>query len=299
MKSCLFLILCLVTFNSCDPYAQDEYEEYYVIEGYLVADNLLPPVYVSNTGPVEDKYHWGGKSFVNNAQVEVHLLETGSDSKPEDIFEYELYGNGKYESKTSHKVIPTRTYALRVTFPESDEKITAHTIVPDTFKVVEGVQDSVTYKSSNQLDITVTESFYPGRQNIFLFNAVSLTPEEDKLTPEYLERFEDGGRNPKELNVFANLSSDIINEGNFRENSNNTFTIKYPWNGFSFFEENLLIANTIDDNVYDFIRSQDVQLGGSTLSPGEIQNVIYNIEGGIGVFGAIASDTVAVFLKRP
>jgi hypothetical protein len=67
----------------------------------------------------------------------------------------------------------------------------------------------------------------------------------------------------------------------------------------AFYEDNLIVANTIDDNVYDFIRSQETQLGGSTLSPGEIQNVIYNIEGGIGVFGALASDTVQVYIKRP
>ncbi len=51
-------------------------------------------------------------------------------------------------------------------------------------------------------------------------------------------------------------------------------------------------------NMYDFYRSRDIQGGGSTLSPGEFQNVIYNIDGGIGVFGSMASDTVLVTVLK-
>jgi hypothetical protein len=50
--------------------------------------------------------------------------------------------------------------------------------------------------------------------------------------------------------------------------------------------------------MYDFLRSQDVQTGGSTLSPGEIQNIRYNINGGIGIFGSMAADTNRVFIER-
>ena len=53
------------------------------------------------------------------------------------------------------------------------------------------------------------------------------------------------------------------------------------------------------DFIYDFLRSQSVQLGGSSISPGEIPNVIYNIEGGIGVFGSIAADTIQTNITRP
>jgi len=51
--------------------------------------------------------------------------------------------------------------------------------------------------------------------------------------------------------------------------------------------------------MYDFLRSQSVQTGGSTLSPGEIQNIDYNVEGGIGIFGSMASDTIAVNILEP
>ncbi len=101
------------------------------------------------------------------------------------------------------------------------------------------------------------------------------------------------------LEFYANSSSGIINEGNFEINPDGSFTIQYSWAGFTFYEQNLLVANTIDDNVYDYVRSQTVQLSGSSLSPGEIQNVIHNIEGGIGIFGSLASDTTETYVNRP
>ena len=90
-----------------------------------------------------------------------------------------------------------------------------------------------------------------------------------------------------------------MNESNFEISPDSSVILQYPWLAVAFFEENQIVANIIDDNIYDFVRSQSVQLGGSTLSPGEIPNILYNIEGGIGVFGSIAADTIQTYIKRP
>ena len=37
-----------------------------------------------------------------------------------------------------------------------------------------------------------------------------------------------------------------------------------------FYGPNRIFANALDDNLYDYIRSQSIQQGGSTFSPGEI-----------------------------
>ncbi len=121
----------------------------------------------------------------------------------------------------------------------------------------------------------------------------------ENLTPFYAQLLEDSDTPEEDLFLFSNNSSGILNEGNFEPNDDGSITIQYPWVGIAFFGENQIVANTIDDNVYDFVRSQQVQLGGSTLSPGEIQNVIYHIDGGIGVFGSLASDTVKTTVRRP
>lgn len=288
---CLFIV-------SCDLYPQDEYEEMYVVESYLVAGRQLPPVLLSTTAPADVHY-----SFENNAvagaDVEIRLLTGGPLSETQETFSYELTEPGIYEPVDPHEVHPLQTYELNITFPNSAEEISAYTVVPDTFQIKKGVQESIEYQSEGKFEITVSESSYPGRQNIFIFNAISMNPVAGNLTPLYNGFYEEGGHDPKDLENFANSSSGIINEGNFRINPDGSFTIDYPWVGFTFYDENLVVANTIDDNIYDYVRSQSVQLGGSSLSPGEIQNVVYHIDGGIGIFGSMASDTTKTYVNRP
>jgi len=285
-------------FVSCDIYPQDDYEELYVVESYMVANRQLPQIRLSKTVPTEEVYSFAN-SGVNNALVEIRLLENGPESAVIESFTYVNPENGIYETDETHLALPLRTYELHISFVDQPQTISAHTTIPDTFRVIGGVRDSIIYQSSEQLEITLSESSYPGRQNIFVFNALSQRPTPGNLTPLYFDFFENSDNAQEDLVLFSNNSSGIINESNFEVNPNGSFTIKFPWIGIAFYEENKIVANTIDDNIYDFVRSQEVQLGGSTLSPGEIQNVIYNVDGGIGVFGALASDTVETYVKRP
>lgn len=299
MKSNLYYLLLTILFlSSCDLYPQDEYQEQYVVEAYLVADRQLPHIRFSTTDPAESAYSFENTA-VANADIEVRLLTAGRLSEAEEIFTYSLSEPGIYNADAAHDVLPLRTYELNIAIPGSDDEISAYTVVPDTFRIKDGVQESIEYQSDGQFEVTITESSYPGRQNIFIFNSISLAPEPGNLTPMYRAFYEDDSEDPEDLEFYANSSSGIINEGNFEINTDGSFTIQYPWAGFTFYEQNLLVANTIDDNVYDYVRSQTVQLGGSSLSPGEIQNVIHNIEGGIGIFGSMASDTTETYVNRP
>jgi len=298
MKNLIPILLAITAITSCEVYEQDDYEELYVVESYLVANRQLPFVRLSTTIPALDFYDFE-ETAVSNAVVEIHLLETGPESAVDQVFTYINSQQGIYIANQEHTVLPNRTYGIQIYLPGSQDIITAHTVVPDTFRVLGGVQDSIVYQSSEQLEITLSESSYPGRQNIFVFNALSQDPIPDKLTPFYTDLYESSDQKKEDLNQFANNSSGIINEGNFEINNDGSITIKYPWIGIAFFDENKIVANTLDDNIYDFLRSQQVQLGGSTLSPGEIQNIITHINGGIGVFGSVASDTVETFVKRP
>ncbi|MEX0720995.1 MAG: DUF4249 family protein [Balneolaceae bacterium] len=300
MKNALLMsaLILPVLISSCDDYSQDEYEFFYVVEAYMIAGRQLPHIILSTTTPA-DAYYSFEDTAVEDAIVQIRLLNTASNSEVESVFNYIMTEPGIYNASVSHRILPLRTYELNITFPQSAREITAHTTIPDTFHIKEGVPDFIVYRSTEQLEITVSESSYPGRQNIFVFNTISLRPEAVNLTPLYRTIYEDGGEDPDELYLLANNDSGIINEGNFDVNPDGTFTIEFPWLGFSFYEENLVIANTIDDNLYDFVRSRSVQLGGSSLSPGEIQNVISNINGGVGVFGAMASDTVQTIVQRP
>ncbi|MDZ7808262.1 MAG: DUF4249 family protein [Gracilimonas sp.] len=294
----LILLAFALVLSSCDPYAQDEYEEYYVVESYLVANALLPEVRLSTTVPADAFYDFE-QAAINSAAIEIQLLESGPESAIEQSWTYQLNAPGIYVPELDHNVIPGRTYKLDIILPETLERITSTATVPEAFEIIGEVQDSITYQSTEQLEFTLSASSYPGRQNIFVFNSVSLQPFSENLTPFYAELIQDSDQPEVALEEFANNSSGIINESGFEFNPDGSATVQYPWIGVAFYEDNLIVANTIDDNIYDFIRSQETQLGGSTLSPGEIQNIIYNIDGGIGVFGALASDTVQVYIKRP
>ena len=59
------------------------------------------------------------------------------------------------------------------------------------------------------------------------------------------------------------------------------------------------MANAIDDNLYDFVRSQIIQQGGSTFAPGEIPNILERVNGAHGVFGSYARVSFDLFVKRP
>ncbi len=295
MKNIFLTILSLMFIvSSCDLYPQDEYEEFYVVESYLVANRQLPLLKLSTTAPATEVYNFDNLG-VNNATVQVFLLEGAEGTNPEQVFSYTNTAPGIYEATVQHDVLPTRTYQLNITFPDPVEEVNAFTIVPDTFSVIGGVPSSIVYQSTEQLEVTLSESSYPGRQNVYIFNTIAGEPIVENLTPLYADFYED----EDDLEDFANLSSGILNEANFDENPDGTVTVRYPWLAVAYFGDSRIVANTIDDNIYDFVRSQSVQLGGSTLSPGEIQNVIYRMEGAIGVFGAIASDTIQTDIQRP
>ncbi len=296
-KLFLITLISTVLFASCEVYPQDEYEEFYVVESYLVANRKLPQIRLSKTIPALEFYDFQ-KTSVSNAQVEVRLLESGPKSKTAETFTFRNTLPGIYMPNQAHNVLPSRTYQLYITFSGSQKVVSAQTIVPGSFNIQPGVQSSVVYQSGQQIELTLSKSSYPERQNIFVFNALAQNPIPENLTPIFSEFYQNSEHPEEDLALYANNNSGIINEGNFEVNANGTTTLQFPWLGIAFYGENLIVANTIDDNIYDFVRSQSVQLGGSTLSPGEIQNVIYHVEGGIGVFGALASDTVATFVKR-
>lgn len=295
MKSSFFILLLLKTFllSGCDIYEQDSYQQEYVVESYLVAERDLPLLRLSTTAPIEEQYVFE-EYAVNNADVEVILLDQNGNTS--QAYTYRQTGNGIYEAENPEPVQPQATYRLEVRFPDSDHEITAETLVPGDFETVEEVVDSIPYQSDEQITITTSLSHYPGRQAYFIFSVNALDPATAPLTPFYKDLVED---EDSERNDFAVNSSGIINQENYEVSEDSTITLRLPWLSVAFYGENDIVANALDDNMYDFYRSQDVQTGGSTLPPGEIQNIIYNVEGGIGIFGSLASDTNRVFIENP
>lgn len=273
--------------TACELYEQDEYREYYVVESYLVASSPLPDILLSKTVPLEDEYIYD-EAAINNATVEVRLLN--ADSTISERYAYEFGSGGLYFAAEPTVVQEKRLYQLYVSLPNGDS-IEAKTFVPGDFETVnrEELSDQYIYQDEEQIEITTTASEYlTNRQTYYIFTVNAENPEPSDLTPFYSDLVEEQDNSLQ--NFYVN-SSGIINEGNYTPDSDGTITLKVPWLSIAFYGANEVITNAIDDNMYDFLRSQDTQTGGVSLSPGEIQNIRYNINGGIGIFGSMSSDT--------
>jgi hypothetical protein len=288
-----FAAIAIVLIVSCDPYSDDSYREYVVLESYLVAERRLPEIYISTTLPADQMYTFEDAA-VAGATVTLHVL--GEADEIEQSYNFIMTDPGVYRSNAIHIVEPLRTYRLEVEI-EGREQITAHTTVPDTFRVTGQVPETIIYQSDQQLELRITPNVNPGRQNVYVFNTIAEDPEYENLTPFYKSIYDNDDQS--DLQEFRNNASNLINEGNFQIDEEGFIELRFPWIGVAFYGDNQIVTNSLDRNIFDFIRSQDVQLGGSTLSPGEIPNVIYNIEGGIGVFGSLSADTVRTNFSRP
>lgn len=289
-------LFALLLITACEDYAQDSYEEHVVLEAYVTASRPLPEVRLSKTLPTGQQYSFG-EAALDGANVEVGLLE--EDGAEEEVFDYrpsEMKGVYVVEDST-HRVLPRRTYRIAVDFDNRPEVLRAETTIPDAIEILNEVPDTVIYQSPEQMELVISAFEQTQKQSIFVFNTVASEPEEEDLTPFYKNLVEED--DDTEVEDFYNTETTPINEGNFERNEDGTITVQFPWIGVAFFGDNRVVANSIDENLSDLISSQEVQLGGGTLSPGEIPNLRYNVEGGIGIFGSFASDTVQTFFKRP
>lgn len=294
MQKLFTLLIILLILTSCDLYKQDEYQEYYVVESYLVANDNLPQVRLSTTNPIDETYEFQDNT-VSGATVAIHRLNP--DSSIAERYQYSQQQPGIYTPNDNTTLIQDeQLYRLHVTTVDGHE-ITATTYVPGDFETINELEPTYIYQSPNQVELTTTPSSYlTNRQTYYIFTVTALQPDTSNLTPFYADIVSDADTDIEEYYV---NSSGIINERNYDRNDDNTITLNLPWIGIVFYGSNTIITNAIDDNLYDFLRSHETQSGGTTLSPGEIQNIRYNVNGGIGVFGSVASDTNRTFIARP
>ncbi len=296
---CLFLVLLGLALSACDGAGPGDFEMDYVLEAYLIAGERLQPVRLSRTAPVNQRYDFTALA-VRGASVRLSLLAADGSVEttysipdaPDEPGVYRVHDPGV-------RVLPLRTYRLEITLPGTGERISAVTVVPDTFSVVAANAREVVFQSTAQLELTLTRSTSPGRQqSYYTFVTEALDAREEQLTPLAKAFFEnqEGEVTLEDLRVSG---SPVLNEANYDPNPDGTITIKYPWLAVAFFGPNRLFVNALDDNLYDYLRSQSVQQGGSTFSPGEIPNPIEHVEGARGVFGSYARVSYELVVLRP
>lgn len=287
MRTLPFLLILMVALTACDSYEQDAFTPEYVVEAYLIAGEPLPTIKLSQTAPIGARYAFDDYA-VNDATVTVRLLDT--DGQMAEQYPYERFAKGRYRPLNPATVQPLRKYALEITAPGTSQPVRATTLVPGSFELIATATDTVVYQATEQFETRVTPSEYPGRQSIYVFTLEALDTTNYDLTPFYADLVGDD-LDPADL---VTNSSGIVNEANFDANSDGSLTLRLPWIAVAFYGPNTLIASAIDDNLYDFLRSQ---ADNGTQSPGELDNLIDHVEGGRGIFGSMARDGSRIFVQ--
>ncbi len=291
--------------TACDTTSSSDHEEEVVVESYLVAGESIPVVRLTRTTDIGSRYD-AKELAIRDASIRVRLLSETGDTEVEIEFEHDESRPGVYKPAGFHIVLAERTYSLVATVP-GHGSIAAETIVPGMFSIKSVSASSIQYQAPTQFEQNVTASAYPGRQSIFIFSLEALEPSIASLTPFYLdaiyeissgEDYDPNSLDVNELDHFLKNSSPPISEGNYEVNTDGTLTIPLPWFAIVFYGQNRVFTSAIDDALFDFLRYQQVQQGGSTLSPGEIPDILDHIDGGRGVFGSFSQVSSVVEILR-
>jgi hypothetical protein len=302
LRSLLLTLLAagvLFGIAACDSAGPEPFRQEILVESYQQAGKPLNAVRLSRTVPLDSSYRPDDLA-VRGASVTVERL--ADDGSVAERYPYApvpdsagLYRPDPAAADTP-RVRPLHTYRLVAEIPDGPT-VRATTTVPDTFRVVSVNKDTARYQADDQIELTVTPTRVPGRdQSFYIFSTESLEPTEENLTPLVREFFEDDDE--LTLEDLRITSSPVLNEASYDKNADGTISIRLPWIAVAFYGPNRARAQALDDNLYDFQRSQSAQGGGGGFSPGTIPNIIESVENGTGVFGSYAATDTTVFIER-
>ena len=299
-----FLVLLAALLPACDALPDSGTAGEVVVEAFFVAGEPLADLSLRRSVALGSRPNAG----INDAQARVELLRADGSVEATCPYTPQTVA-GRYQGTCGAAmriVLPLRRYRLVAEVPGTG-MVRAETLVPGVFQIVTSSADTVVYQGPERLTYTVSRSAYPGRNAIFLFTTESLLnpPTIRDAVPfvrSFLDRDNDGQIDDDDgdftLDDLRIGGSPLLNEANYERNADGTLSIRLPWIAVAFLGPNRIAINAVDDNINDFLRSADVQQGGSTSSPGEILNILDHVDNGTGVFGSYARVSRDVFIRE-
>ena len=318
-------LLLAVALAGCDGFTDDGFTPELVVTASVGAGEPLPVVFVSETSPLLEAYRFEAQAITGATVTLTLLAADGSDA---ETYAYGPgTGPGQYAPLDEAAVgLEARTYRLDVA--AGGRAATATATVPPALVLVEAPDSEVVFGTGQGPELVVTRTSTDERRTAFIASTRALAPHpfvevpgEDGgddpryrsvpsastfgLTPTY-ERFL--GCDPAEDDPAAVVcdvdpienatsgTSPVVNEDGYQDLGDGTILVQVPYLAFGFYGPVRIQLLSVDEAFEDFVESQLVQGGGSTLSPGEIPNVTTNVEGGRGVFGAYARVTATTTL---
>ncbi len=301
--------------GGCDSLSPGDYEEQVVVSAVLVAGRPLPPIILTRTSPIDEVYE-PDRLRIAGATITVSLL--AADGAVEAAYAYVQNGDLLYLPVNAREAVVQggRRYRFEAAVPGFPEPVRAETLVPTAFEVVEAPSDTLAYQDAAEPQgpgVRVTPSLFGDRPTAYLFSVRALAPDSFALDAEgnYTRTFQPGrfGLTPFADDLVADRdvdpgdfvtgSSPILNESDSQQNPDGTLTIRVPWLAVSYYGPQRFTATALDDALVDFLQSQAIQFIPTTTSPGEIPEVVTNVENGLGVFGAVAQVEAEAFIREP
>lgn len=300
---CLLPVLLTTGLVGCDTTAPTP-ETQVVVEAYLQGGAAMPPIRLTRSVGTNEAYV-ASETAVRGATVEVRRLR--GEETPPDTIGFSEQEPGLYRPDASSRVRPRTTYELSVTTPDGAD-LSATTTVPDTISIVDATNTTAVHgDTTRQPSFTITPPERDREQQaVLVITATSLAdfgrPESQLrqgLTPFYADLYD---ADEDSIGTYRTTSSGVRNEANFTRDANGRITTDLPWISVAFYGPNEIGVHVIDDNLFNLIRSQQAQSpggGGGGLGPGEIPNVIEDVEGGTGIFASYVKATRDVSIQCP
>jgi len=270
-----------------------------VIDATLLVGKTFPVVYLSETVAANETSPFAGRS-IDGAIVRI--------VGPGTVMGYDNTGLGEYVPLADSLVQERTTYRIEVLTPDG-RTLTATTTTPANFRI----KRWVLLDDTGQNVVRDIEAFCDCPGDFGIYDRNELT-----YSQGLLEGWFDPTRQPGyQVGLFSLdpdspliIDPDFIDEEDLadleRQNASPALEvpdgeIRLPWFAIFFEGRYKIKVYTLDRNWYDYVRS--IPQGGFGFGGNAGDNFpepIFHVEGGIGLFGSAAVDSVGVkFLPRP
>jgi hypothetical protein len=278
-----------------------------VVDATLIVDQEIPAIYFTETTDPDRPFSLEGNA-AEAAAMSIRWSEAGGSR--ELGYLPDAGTPGRYLPARQETVLPETTYDLRITAADG-RVVTATTTTPSrlgetqwvvteadgetirqVMRTYEEFGEDVYFQPENQTYYTsgLLEARFP-RPDVLGFQVGIFSLDEDSdfvIDPDFFD--------PEDFDQLERVqSSPPIEAANGR--------LRLPWFAVFFEGRYKLRTYAVDRNWYDLIRS-DPDLGGGPGFGGNagdgFERPIFHIEGGIGLFGSAAADSIGFYVHpRP
>jgi len=274
-----------------------------VVDGMLLVGEPLTEIRLSRAARPDQDYN----AFL---AAESGATVVVTDLNSQVSYPYtEAAQKGRYTTSLPNVVAPERTYELRV-ITTAGEQMYALTTTPPVFDVAAWLRlagDGTTIIDTLRTYDELGPAVYFAPENQLVYNDGLL--EARFLRPD-VPAFQVGIQSLDLDSTFV-IDPDFFSEEDFASLDRTVSSpvleatdnrVRLPWLIVFFTGRYKIRVVALDDNAFDFVRTAPddgagFAFGGNTGDA--FQRPIFHVEGGIGLFGSIAADSVGIFVKRP